>query len=198
MAEGMRERILEAALRLIYTKGISNLRIENVSDYLKISRKTIYNHFSSKKKLILAAVDLNTKKLGCQLDELASRKDMDFLEKIERILKIAFDEFRNWENSGFSDGSYFWEQSVELPIPALRQKVLELVNQLLKEGLRSGVVREDLPVDVLPYYYINMVEGAVRLYEDNSIPLNRAEFLKESLRISLKGVLTEEAASRLH
>jgi len=198
MSDGMRERILEASLRIIYDKGISNFKLEEVSLFLNISRKTIYNHFSSKKNLIKAALTLNTLKLGNVLDELGGRDDIGFIKKIEIIVEIAFTEFQKWERSGYSDGSYFWEQSIEMPITALRQKVVELVIQLIHEGVEAGVLRKDISVEILPYYYMNMIEGAVKLHEHRPIPIGIAEFLKESLKISLKGVLTEEAGDQLH
>ena len=50
----MRERILEAADRLFYGRGIRAVGVDTVAAQVGISKRTLYNHFPSKDTLIVA------------------------------------------------------------------------------------------------------------------------------------------------
>jgi AcrR family transcriptional regulator len=50
----MQERILESADRLFYLRGIRAVGVDTIAAEIRISKRTLYNHFSSKNELIAA------------------------------------------------------------------------------------------------------------------------------------------------
>ena len=50
----MQERILESADRLFYLRGIRAVGVDTIAAEIGISKRTLYNHFSSKNELIAA------------------------------------------------------------------------------------------------------------------------------------------------
>jgi len=50
----MKERILETADRLLYSRGIRAVGVDTIAAEIGISKRTLYNHFSSKDELIAA------------------------------------------------------------------------------------------------------------------------------------------------
>jgi len=50
----MKERILETADRLFYSRGIRAVGVDTIAAEIGISKRTLYNHFSSKDELIAA------------------------------------------------------------------------------------------------------------------------------------------------
>ena len=50
----MQERILESADRLFYLRGIRAVGVDTIAAEIGISKRTLYNHFSSKNELITA------------------------------------------------------------------------------------------------------------------------------------------------
>jgi AcrR family transcriptional regulator len=50
----MRERILDSADRLFYLRGIRAVGVDTIAAEIGISKRTLYNHFSSKNELIAA------------------------------------------------------------------------------------------------------------------------------------------------
>ena len=55
--QSMKERILEAADRLFYLKGIRAIGVDTISAEIGISKRTLYNHFPSKDALISAYLE---------------------------------------------------------------------------------------------------------------------------------------------
>jgi AcrR family transcriptional regulator len=53
----MRERILQTADRLFYLKGIRAIGVDTIAAEIGISKRTLYNHFSSKNALISAYLE---------------------------------------------------------------------------------------------------------------------------------------------
>lgn len=53
----MNERILETADRLFYLQGIRAVGVDTIAEEIGISKRTLYNHFPSKKALIAAYLE---------------------------------------------------------------------------------------------------------------------------------------------
>lgn len=51
-----RERILEAAIALLYRDGEAGLRVENVIEAAGVARQSIYHHFGDREGLLVAAL----------------------------------------------------------------------------------------------------------------------------------------------
>lgn len=52
----MENRIIEVVIEKITTVGLNGFIVDDISDELAISKKTIYNYFSSKREIIKAAI----------------------------------------------------------------------------------------------------------------------------------------------
>ena len=52
-----RSEILDAAQRLVYTKGYEQMAIQDILDALKISKGAFYHYFGSKQDLLEALVE---------------------------------------------------------------------------------------------------------------------------------------------
>lgn len=90
-APGAAERLLDTASRLFYTRGVSNVGINEIIARAGVARMTLYHHFPSKDALIKAVLERRREERDAWLaraDDLAS-------DPIERILAV-FDLFLEW------------------------------------------------------------------------------------------------------
>jgi AcrR family transcriptional regulator len=67
-----RERLVETAAALFYRCGIPNVGINEVTERAGVARMTLYNHFASKEDLVLAALDLQSRRRREVVDALLS------------------------------------------------------------------------------------------------------------------------------
>ena len=66
-AGGERARILDQAYRLILAHGYSRVTMDEISAELRMSKKTLYRHFSSKEELGEAAIVALFARIGEEL-----------------------------------------------------------------------------------------------------------------------------------
>ena len=88
---GAAERLLDTASRLFYTRGVSNVGINEIIARAGVARMTLYHHYPSKDALIKAVLERRREERDAWLaraDDLAS-------DPTERLLAV-FDLFLEW------------------------------------------------------------------------------------------------------
>ncbi|QEH38843.1 HTH-type transcriptional regulator EthR [Aquisphaera giovannonii] len=102
MAEGMRDRILDAAERLLARLGYRKMAMDDVAQEASISKRTIYLHFPSKEELTLSTIDRIVDRLLAGLGEIAAAGGAADA-KVRRMLLLRvlfrFDSVRDYHAS---------------------------------------------------------------------------------------------------
>ena len=194
MAVNMRSRILRGAAMLFNKHGGRNVKIEEISSYLGISKKTIYNHFPDKQTLLDAAMDESMRDISRKIDEIAD-KEIDYFEKVKELMEFAFAEITSREELFLKT---LYEDSLDSKLlQFIRQKVLQISAKMAKEGIAAGVLRHDLPKAFLPYFYVNVIEGCILLFRFPDVGITREKMFTESIRITMEGVLTQQGRDEM-
>lgn len=112
-AAATRARILGAASRLFYPRGVRSVTLDDVAAEAGVTKVTVYQHFSSKDALIAACLHtLDDRYFEWFVREVEKRAD----DPRERLLAV-FDVFHDWiQGEGFR-GCFFINSTVELADP---------------------------------------------------------------------------------
>lgn len=141
----MRERILDAADRLLSRYGYQKTTADDLAREAAIGRRTVYVHFTSKEEIFLASIDRVVERLIDELKRvLYSGGSAD--ERLRRMLMTRI-LFR-------FDSVHDYHQSLDDMFSVLRSAYLErrdrymameaeVFTQVLLEGQRSGLMRVD-------------------------------------------------------
>ena len=81
----MRERILNETIRLIQRQGFT-FTVSDLTRVLAISKRTIYEHFSSKEEIVEHIIDGMIRHIQQREREIAEDEGLTVLEKIHQIL----------------------------------------------------------------------------------------------------------------
>lgn len=183
----MKEEILDEAVRLIQLYGLKKFKVDDIAEELKISKRTIYQHFSGKDEIIQeyfsAAV---TSDKNSVLKTLDSRKDI-----VEKIHEIVYSSHQyKLPVLVLSEAKKFYP--IEwAKIEELKQFKLDALKKLLEQGSREGMVKSDIHFGVLS----KMLEEIGNMFTDYDFLLNNklktTEAIEEALRIIFDGVLKE-------
>jgi len=84
-----RNEILDAAQRLIYTKGYEQMTIQDILDELHISKGAFYHYFDSKIGLLGAMAERIQQELEQLLAPIMQDSSMPALAKLERCMDVA-------------------------------------------------------------------------------------------------------------
>jgi len=91
---GAAERLLDTAARLFYTRGVSNVGINEIIARAGVARMTLYHHFSSKDSLIRAVLERRQEERDAWLRQVDKLAD----DPTERLLAV-FDLFLEWASA---------------------------------------------------------------------------------------------------
>ncbi|TCO43482.1 TetR family transcriptional regulator [Kribbella antiqua] len=107
------ERILAAASTLFYEQGIRTVGVDTIAEAAEVTKKTLYDRFGSKDKLIAAYLDRRNRVWHAFLDEqLAARAP----GTPEEVILALFSALTDWI-AGSRKGCGFINASVELAAP---------------------------------------------------------------------------------
>lgn len=86
-----RERILDAAERIILERGASQLSIDAVIAEVGLSKGGFFHHFASKDALYIAIIDLLVERVSSAIEEVASRDPEPRAARLRAQIALAFD-----------------------------------------------------------------------------------------------------------
>jgi AcrR family transcriptional regulator len=168
-----RARLKEAGLALFGEKGYESTSVDEIAGRAKLAVGTFYQHFRSKRQLLLALMDELLEKLS-QLD-FRPRGVTDVRAVVHELLSRAFSHdlrylgaYRAWQEAVLSDAELGRKQ---VEIHAWTTARVTAVFQLLQQlpGARRGV---DVPglARVMDSFFWNLLGQAVLMPE---VELNR-------------------------
>lgn len=184
----MKEKILDEAARLIQQYGLRKFRVDDISDALRISKKTIYQYFSGREEIIREYFKAI---IGSHKDSIA--QTMDGSESsIEKLHEIVYAIHRyKLPVQVMDEAKKFYPEEWE-KIEDLRKFETDAIKKLLEQGRREGIVRPDVNFDVLS----KMLEEISNMFTDSGFliesRLRAKEALTEALHIIFNGILKEK------
>ena len=161
-----KHEIIEAARRIIATKGMEELTVREVARDVGISEGDIYRHFSSKKDILFLLMDDIELTLLNAIRESVSpeRKPIDNLEEIlkahislsEQRQGVSFIIIAETMRLGDEDLHYRMFQVVT--------NYLNHIKDILHEGVKMGNIRNDIDLDAAALMFFAIVQSAVTIW----------------------------------
>jgi AcrR family transcriptional regulator len=165
-----RNEILDAAQRLVYTKGYEKMSIQDILSELKISKGAFYHYFDSKQSLIEALI----MRLGKQMEELlapiAHDINLPALKKLQRFFEVAArwktdrkDYLLTLVKVWYADENTYFRQKVQAALIPLTSYLL---SDVINQGIQEGVFHTSFPEHVS-----EIIFSLLQSFGDNLIKL---------------------------
>ena len=176
-----KDEIAARFMELAFRYGYRRTAVEDVARELHISKKTVYEHFSSKDDLLRYALELSSRAQRARVESLLT--ETTALGRVQQVIGIAMSDVRRFYESQPH------EEMVEPP--ELQAQINDLVfapmvRDLLVEGVAAGEF--DVPDPDVTAAFVNaMGMEAVRMIRDDAS--SRPEpVLLESVRRLIVGI----------
>jgi len=114
--------------------GFKKTSVDDVARALQVSKKTIYQHFSSKEEIFYHIVSRIARQYRAKMErELAAYPT--HCEKLESLIRMIFAESRKWlkENDAFE-----FKYKVEIAELAFQDTYEDLIVELVQGGTEAG------------------------------------------------------------
>jgi AcrR family transcriptional regulator len=164
--EERQRQIIDAARKIIATRGMEDLRIRDLAKEVGISEAAIYRHFLSKKDILLWLIDDIERTLLDTVDRAASEKS-EPLESLENVLKahLSYAEQRR----GVS--LIVISETLRLADKSLRERMFEVVNrylsrieELLARGVKRGQISQEIDLSTAALTFFAIIHTTVTLW----------------------------------
>jgi AcrR family transcriptional regulator len=170
------------------SEGFYKTSMDALAAELQISKKTIYNHFPSKEKLVEAIVDDITGKVSSAVEEIII-SDLNSIEKLVKLLQLL--------NKFLLKFSEKWLNDLRIHMPKLWEYVDEFrtkrmysaLSVIIQQGKDEGHII-DKPSEIIITLFVSSMRSVVNpdfLYY-NKFSYNEA--VKLTVEILLNGILT--------
>ncbi len=148
-----RNEILDAALKLVYTKGYEQMTIQDILDALQISKGAFYHYFDSKGAVLEALVErMILEEAVPLLTPIVQDPDLSALEKFQRYFDIA----ARWKTTQKTFMLALLRVWLADENAIVRQKLMTmsvkwvtpLLTEIVNQGIQEGVFTTAYPDQV--------------------------------------------------
>lgn len=183
------ERILNKARELFMRNGIRGVSMDDIATQSGVSKKTIYQYYADKDELVDAVMQMEEKRVHQDSKECFEQSG-DAIEEILLTLSRIYTRFSQMNPMIISDMERFHPKAHNRFQKMKYDHLHKVISTNLKRGIREGLYREELNVDVITKYRLEsiMIPFNMSVYPVASYSL--AAVTKELMEHYLFGLAT--------
>jgi AcrR family transcriptional regulator len=183
---------VEAARAHFFSHGFRSVTMDDLSDELGVSKKTLYAHFPSKIVLLEAVLANKFAGVEAKLNEIARAYPHDFSAALHELLanlQRELDEIK----PPFVRDMRQKAPHVFKTVERRRAKLIEhFFGKLFIEGQRTGMVRKDLPAKLMIEILLAAVQAIVNPTKVEEFGLTPKTGFASVVKVVLEGVITRK------
>ncbi|RPH52246.1 MAG: TetR/AcrR family transcriptional regulator [Desulfobacteraceae bacterium] len=161
-----KREIIEAARKLIYKKGSEHVTVKNIANEVKISEAAIYRHFHNKKEILSFLARHITDSLVKDIDS-AAQSDLQCPDNIGETLRnhlSIIEQKRGVSFQVIAEIISFGDRKLNKQVYDDIQNYLQHFTGVLDNGIKEGVVREDIDPEATALLVFGMIQGLVNTW----------------------------------
>jgi AcrR family transcriptional regulator len=190
-----RDAILQAAAETFRSKGFDRATMEELATRLGFLKASLYYYFKSKYDILYEILHSSRQELLGRLEEVAA-SDQPPLDKLRQAI-VAFVTAFDYQYPALSVAVY---ERLDRGVPAIdemqaiRRRVQQLWDQMIREAVEAGAIRSDLDLRVVSFGIIGMCNWLSQWYDkDGRLPSD--EIARVFVEMILNGLATEPSQS---
>lgn len=187
-----RERIIKAAQSLFFSKGIKAVRMDDIAASIRISKRTLYQHFPDKQTLLLSCLKA--------AQEESMREKHRILQTTENTLAIVL-KFIRYESGRMKDlSSQFMHEVSQNPgvveyFENMRKQETRHDMTFISKGVEQGYFRSDVNFELVQEFFQLSLENLTA--KNMLLRYRPMQLFRNTFLVMLRGCLTEEGLRML-
>lgn len=151
----MKQTIIKKALEDFMQYGFKSFTMDDLASQLGISKKTLYEHFSSKNDLVEAVLDFALEEFACTD---ISEGGNNVIENIFNHIKDIHMRYKLGSSRPLWELQKYYPKTYERMIIEFRKNDEKEVKNILQRGLKEGLFRENLDVAYITAFFSGLME----------------------------------------
>lgn len=193
----IRNRILDKAREHFLQYGFSTVTMSEIATDLGMSKKTVYTYFSSKEVLAAEMVRSMQAEITSQISALVDNQEMDFMEKVKRILDITAEHHSRLTPHFRMDLQKHAPYVCKCSDDFQQQQIFNVVARVIREGMKKGIFRSDIDEPVITLMFIAAFQSLMKPDALAHIPRPIPRIVEAISKVMFEGILTDEAHKKL-
>ncbi|MCB2410352.1 TetR/AcrR family transcriptional regulator [Hymenobacter lucidus] len=192
MNQTLRDTLLEEAIQLFQTRGITNLPLEQIMAKLDVSPTTFREMFQDKEDLVLQVTQYDIERQKREHAELFKRVD-NAVARLLSLLEMGIRDLRKvTAPQYFADLIQDYPQAWELGQQHLAEYSYPQIHNLLNEGILQKTLRGDINIALVSKI---IIEQLYMVLNEQIFPPSRydvAEVFRSVYLYYMRGLCTDE------
>ena len=179
-------------VRELYTKfGIKSITMDDVSRELGISKKTLYQYITDKDDLVGKYID---NEIALRQEEICKCFKIGFnaIEELFEISSFMNKLMRNQNSATEYDLKKYYPAHYHKTVNARRQGIYDYIMTNLKKGIKEGLYRKEMDLEVIAKLYLWRTEN---VHFDELFTVEEFTSIKlfaELINYHVRGIATEK------
>ncbi|GGD82473.1 TetR/AcrR family transcriptional regulator [Planktosalinus lacus] len=192
----MREKILEIASELFLNLGFKSVTMDDIANEMGISKKTIYQHFENKTKLVEATTDY-VFHFVCEGIDCIRAENNNPIAELFQINTFIKQMLKNEKASPQHQLQKYYPEIYKKLDENKFLNIHECVISNLRKGIEMGLYRESIKPEIIGRFYFL---GATGIKNQDLFPLDNYtpnELMELFLEYHLRGIVTSKGEKEL-
>ena len=185
------QQILEQAEKLFLRLGIRSVTMDDLSQSLGISKKTLYQYVDNKADLISKIV-LNHVGKETECISNISTQATNAVQEMMEITKYSVQQLREISPVVIFELQKYYRESWEKMEALHKEHIYRVIYENIEKGKKEGYYREEINSDIVSKLYVGKT---YLLVDENVFPLkeyDRRKLLMEFFKYHINGLLTDK------
>jgi AcrR family transcriptional regulator len=188
------KQIVDAARRLIIKQGSEHVTVRKMAKEIGVTEGAIYRHFKSKSDVLSFLVDDIEKTLIADIDNNYTGK-LNSLETLKEIIRDHISAVEQRKGISFqviAEIVSLGDKKLNKKIRRVIDEYIARIKEILAEGIKQGIVQEDIDLDSVAMMFFSMTQGLVNIWALSQYDFNLQQRYKLLWEVFVKVVTPSE------
>lgn len=172
-------KILTGAAELFMRYGIRSVSMDNISNHLGMSKKTLYQYFKDKDEMVLSVTKAHIEKDQKELDEIG-KSAKNSVEELVKLSTCLRENFRDMNPSLLFDLQKYHHEAWNVWLDYKNNFIKNQIERSLDQGKKEGYFREETNTNVMAIMRIETIQLA---FDPMLFPKDQYELTEVQMQI---------------
>lgn len=143
----------------IYVRyGIKSITMDDLSNELGISKKTLYQHFKDKRDIVEKVIHHLIETQKCGISDMVSTPHTNAIDQLLMMTNFFTQHLKNYNPSLAYDLQKFYQDVWNKVVDFKRDEIYRYIMDNVHSGIEEGLYRSDLNYEIIARVYMSRLE----------------------------------------
>jgi len=193
-----KSRILEIARDKFFQLGFTRVTMDEIARDLGISKRTLYEHFTSKEELLREGLKQMTQEVERTIEGTLRDDTLDFVDKLIQVWTFLASRLSKI-GPVFQSDIQRHAPGIWKDVDARRSQIIQKkFGELFKKGAQNKTFRRDINVQLLILIFSTLIQRIINPETLSQLPFSASQAFEAIVSVMFEGILTDQGRASFH